>query len=176
MITYHVSNKILNHIFCTNTNSTSNSSINLLTSSVVYLGLSTTEPSPEEKQLSADGQTYEFENWNVTEPPKNMAEGVTGGYERKLLAASGTPTTAQLMGTVSNGYITNAQEIHFNVATASWGTLQYACIFDAKTNGKLVAYGELGKMENGVWVPTPITPTANTVVVIPAEGLRISVQ
>ena len=39
---------------------------------------------------------------------------------------------------------TNSGSITFPTATASWGTITYAGIFDASTGGNLIAYSQLG--------------------------------
>lgn len=117
-----------------------------------FIGLSSTEP-------HADGT-------NVTEPAGN-------GYARKQIGYY-SDTSSQYMGNPSGGVISNSQEIHFNEATGAWGTQRYACIYDAATGGHLIAWGELGEEVEGEWTPVPITPTANTVVVIRPGNLRIS--
>lgn len=120
------------------------SSINL--ASNCYVGLSSTAP-----QKNGTG---------VTEPS-------TGGYVRHLLGTTGT-TAVQDMGEPTNGAITNRREFHFNKATADWGAqLTHFCIFDAETNGHLIAAGVL---------TTPITVAANTVAVIQTGELTITIE
>lgn len=130
----------------------------LSVASTAYLALSSTEP-------QADGT-------GVTEP-----EGM--GYARKLIGNYNQSAT-QLMGEPSNGNITNVSEIHFDEATGAWGELSYACIFDAPTGGRLIAWGVLGHPSsdtaNPGWVPEPISPTANTVAIIKAGNLNISIE
>lgn len=109
-----------------------------------FLALSSAEP-------TANGQ-------GVTEPVGN-------GYKRKQIGFW-QDTYGQLMGTPSEGVITNTQEIHFDEATGAWGELKYVCIYSAETGGNLLAWGEL---EN------PISPVANTVPVIKVGELVISI-
>lgn len=117
-----------------------------------FLALSATEP-----QATGDG---------VTEPIGN-------GYVRKQIGYY-QDKEGNYMGEPSGNTIINAQEIHFNEATGDWGTMQYVCIFDAAEGGHLIAWGTLGETVDGIWQPKPITPEANTVVVIRAGDLKIS--
>lgn len=109
-----------------------------------FLALSSTEP-------QANGQ-------GVTEPTGN-------GYARKQIGYY-QDTYGQLMGNPENGTIANSQEIHFNEATGNWGQQNYACIYDAETDGNLIAWGAL---------TTPISPVENTVPVIKVGDLTISI-
>jgi hypothetical protein len=99
---------------------------------------------------SADGT-------NFTEPTGN-------GYARVLLGASGQ-SYAQKMGTATAGAITNTEIIYYPEATGSWGTITYFGIFSAQSGGQLLAYGAL---------TTSIAPTANTIPIIRAGELDIS--
>jgi hypothetical protein len=57
------------------------------------------------------------------------------GYARKAtgtLSGSGTATT-----------FTNASAIEFAVATGTWGTVSHAAIFDAETDGNMLAWAPL---------------------------------
>lgn len=110
-----------------------------------YLALSSTEP-----QKNGQG---------VTEPSGN-------GYARKQIGWA-KDTNGQLMGDPQDGVITNREEIHFNEATADWpATLNYVCIYDAATNGNLIAWGAL---------KNPITAKANTVPLIRIGELTVSI-
>lgn len=115
-----------------------------------------------------------------TEPQKN-GQGVTepseNGYARKQIGYA-LDTYGQAMGDPVNGVITNKDEIHFNEATGGWGTLTYACIYDAATGGNLIASGKLGKInsETGSWEEQSIAPVANSVVVIKEGNLKISIE
>ena len=114
-----------------------------------YLALSTTDP-------GRDGT-------NITEPRGN-------GYERKLLGASsqtklmGQPTENTITNKVT---ITNAEEIHFNEATGSWGEIKYFAIFTTKTDGTIYYSGQL---------TSPISPVDGSVVVIKKGELSISLS
>ena len=142
MITDYAANKVLNAMF----GKTSSASIG----STCYLGLSSTEPTKT--------------GMNVTEPSGN-------GYSRVLIGNSSQSYT-QLMGNADEGAITNSEEIHFNAATGSWGTLNYAVVYDAATGGYLLASG---KILNSSGVETSITPTANSVVVLKVGSLNFSI-
>lgn len=108
----------------------------------VYIGLSRTEP-------TVDGT-------NILEPSGN-------GYERVVLGSS---SQVQHMGNVTDGSVTNNSIIHFPEATGEWGVCTHFCLFDAKTNGNLLAYGELTQA---------IAPTINTVPLVRVGELTISV-
>lgn len=61
---------------------------------------------------------------------------VTGGsYARQTVGASGL--------SVSGNLATNATQIEFPAATANWGTITHAAIFDAPTGGNMIAHGAL---------------------------------
>lgn len=127
-----------------------------------YLGLSATEP-----------ETGDYTGGEI-EPSGN-------GYARKFIGGYNT-TASQYMANAANGVITNAQEIHFDEATGSWNVmiegvsspLRYVCIYASATGGRPLAWGKLGKTVGGEWQEEPVSPTANTVVVIKAGDLRIS--
>lgn len=142
MITYYASNKVLQAMF----GKVSNISL----AQNCYLALSSTKP-------NVDGT-------NVTEPSGN-------GYTRKLIGNYNVSQT-QAMGTPTNGEITNTAEIHFDAATGSWGDLYYACVYDAATNGNLIAAGNI--LDSG-GTATHISPVANSVVVIKVNQLNFSV-
>ena len=112
-ITTNTANAVINHLVG-RTNS-----INV--AGTVYLALSTTTPT------AAGG--------NVTEPVGN-------GYSRKLLGNYNQSYT-QLMGAAASGQSENSEEIHFNKATGSWGTITHVCLYTAATGGTLLAYGAL---------------------------------
>jgi hypothetical protein len=56
-----------------------------------------------------------------------------GGYTRQLVTFNAP----------SNGQVTNATDILFPVATASWGTVTHIGIYDAPTGGNLLFHGAL---------------------------------
>lgn len=112
-----------------------------------YLALSSTAPS-----YTATGDIT-----GITEPPTAQ------GYERKLIGHS-TEASTLLMGSATNGQMTNAEEIHFNQAKEAadggtgWGAeLKYFAIYNAKTGGSPILAGEL---------TTAITVAAGYVVII----------
>lgn len=154
MITNYAKNRILEGMFGSNSS---------MFGASTYLALSSTIP-------NADQTGEGFTNWNVTEPTGN-------GYERHLVGNYNLIPDAKPMGSASNGEIKNAKEIHFNVATADWGEMKYACIFNAKTGGNLIAFAELGKTnEDGEWVASPVNVVTDTVVVIPVGSLKITID
>lgn len=64
---------------------------------------------------------------------------VTGnGYARVAVPASSMVVSGNNPTQVSNGSV-----IDFPVATGSWGTVSYAAIFDAPTNGNMLDAGGL---------------------------------
>lgn len=98
-----------------------------------YLALSTTPPN------AAGG--------NFTEPP------AAAGYARTLIGTYNSEGT-WLMSTPSGGTTSNTNIIFFPEATASWGSITHFGLFDAKTGGNLMVYGQLS---------APVTVPANYV-------------
>jgi hypothetical protein len=80
-----------------------------------------------------------------------------GGYARQ-------PVT---FNAPSNGQVTNAADILFPVATASWGTVTHIGIYDAQTGGNLLFHGAL---------TTSKTISANDQLKIAAGSLSISLD
>jgi hypothetical protein len=78
-----------------------------------------------------------------------------GGYARQ-------PVT---FNAPSNGQVTNAADILFPIATASWGTVTHVGIYDAVTGGNLLFHGAL---------TTSKTISANDQLKIAAGDLSIS--
>ena len=60
-------------------------------------------------------------------------ELTTASYTRK-------PVT---FDTATNGVITNATDIVFDVATEAWGTIPAIAVYDAETAGNALFYGDL---------------------------------
>ena len=87
--------------------------------STLYIGLSTKAPT----QAGS----------NFTEPSGN-------GYARVAVTNNSTNWPA-----ASNGAKSNANAITFPQATGSWGTVTHFGIFDAATNGNLLAWGTLSQ-------------------------------
>lgn len=85
------------------------------TAPTIYVGLSTADPGDDASGLA--------------EPSGN-------GYARVTTAAGDWNTAA-------SGLIDNQNELSFPAATGSWGTVTYACLFDAVTAGNLLASGAL---------------------------------
>lgn len=101
-----------------------------------FLGLSKTAPN-----LSGD---------NVSEP------STVAGYARLQLTGLSVP---------SNGIVTNTTNIDFAESTADWGTVTHFVVYDAKTGGNLLMYGQLTASR---------TVEAETVMTIKAGGLTLS--
>jgi hypothetical protein len=78
-----------------------------------------------------------------------------GGYARQSVTFNAP----------SNGQVTNAVDILFPVATASWGTVTHIGIYDAQTGGNLLFHGAL---------TTSKTISANDQLKIAAGDLSIS--
>jgi len=81
----------------------------------IYVGLSTADPG---------------------EGGATLAEPSGDGYERVETAASDWNSS-------SGGAITNANAIEFSEASGSWGTITHFCLFDADSEGHMLASGEL---------------------------------
>lgn len=82
----------------------------------LYVGLSSTEPSP-------DGT-------GVTEPP------ASAGYERIQLTSMSEPV---------DGSVSNTQPIDFPESTDDWGVMTHFVVYDAPTGGNLLVYNPLDK-------------------------------
>lgn len=113
--------------------------------STCYLALSTTPPN------AAGG--------NFTEPAGSS------GYARTLVGTSNSNST-WLMSEPSGGTTSNIDIIFFPEATASWGTITHFGLFDAKTGGNLMVYGQL---------TTPVTVPANYVPLFRAGNFSMSI-
>ena len=66
-------------------------------------------------------------------PAGSGAEVSGGGYARKALT----------MGASTNGVGENSALVNFGTASASWGTVTHASIWDALSGGNMLAYGTL---------------------------------
>lgn len=119
MIKQSTANNILRTFFAQST------SVSVL-SNKCYIALSTTTP-------DTDGS-------NFTEP----TIGSTTGYQRALLGIYNQSAT-YIMGTPSNGSITNSKTIFFPKAETSWGTITYFGLFSDETDGTPVFWGELNE-------------------------------
>lgn len=98
-------NEILDHLFGKGS----------YTPPVIYVGLSTTDP---------------------TDDASGLAEPSGNSYAR--VATSGAD-----WNTASGGTIDNANEISFPQASGSWGTLTHFALFDAASGGNMLAHGSL---------------------------------
>lgn len=58
-----------------------------------------------------------------------------GSYARVALSGK--------LGAASGGVTTNTSAIDFPTATADWGTVTHAAVFDASTSGNMLTYGAL---------------------------------
>ena len=93
----------------------------------LYVGLSTTTPT------QAKGTSP---YWNFTEPSGNAYARVTVANNTSNWTASGSqPANGQEQQ--------NAASISFATASGTWGTVTYFGIFDASSNGNLLAFGQL---------------------------------
>lgn len=84
---------------------------------------------PESMYIGLSSTTPEVDGSGVTEPSG-------GSYERVAFTALSEP---------ENGTITNAQDIEFPESTSDWGTMTHYVLYDAKTGGNLLVYGNLEK-------------------------------
>jgi hypothetical protein len=85
----------------------------------IYIGLSTADPADD-----ASG----------------LAEPVGNGYAR-------VATTGATWEVASGGATQNAAAITFAVATGSWGTISHFALFDALTEGNMLAHEALGESQ-----------------------------
>lgn len=71
-----------------------------------------------------------------TSNPTDAAIGteVTGGAYARQTIAFGSPT---------NGSTNNSAQVSFPVATASWGLVTHAAVFDAGSGGNMLVHGPL---------------------------------
>ena len=83
----------------------------------IYVALSTTDP-------GEDGS-------GISEPSGN-------GYAR-------VQTSGDDWNAAANGHIDNANDITFPEATGDWGTITHFALFDAESDGNMLAYGELSQ-------------------------------
>jgi len=80
--------------------------------------------------------------------PTNWYVGLYASGNQPSDSSAGTELSgnayARQSVTFSGNSGTNSGSITFPTATASWGTITYAGIFDASTGGNLIAYSQLG--------------------------------
>ena len=65
-------------------------------------------------------------------------------------------TSASDWNTASGGSLDNANDIIFPKATGSWGTITHFALFDAVTDGNMLAYGALSQPKTVESSYTPI--------------------
>lgn len=136
--TYNASASILNGL--------TGKSQNISLLSNCYLALSSTAP-------EKDGS-------NFTEPAAST------GYARAVVGLANQSAT-QVMGTPTEGSITNKDIIFFPEASSSWGTLTHFGLYTAATGGTLILYGSLS---------TPITVAANYVPLFRAGNFTLTLS
>ena len=83
----------------------------------IYVALSTADP-------GEDGS-------GISEPSGN-------GYAR-------VQTSGDDWNAAANGHIDNANDITFPEATGDWGTITHFALFDAESDGNMLAYGSLSQ-------------------------------
>ena len=125
----------------------------------LYMGLSTTTPT----QTGTNFTEPLDQNYERIYIGSSIQEGSNFPFEYLEPAESGA---TQMYNQVANKY-----EIHFNTATANWGTITYVGIFSAKTGGQLIAYTPLTTplTVNQGYIPTILKHAA--VISIDAEIL-----
>jgi hypothetical protein len=79
--------------------------------------------------------TVYFALFTVAPTQSGGGTEVTGGSYARIAATFGAP---------ANGVSSNSAPVTFPTATASWGTVVAAGIFDALSGGNLLYYGTLG--------------------------------
>lgn len=107
---------VLNFIFNNNSDS--------LTPPVTYLAAFTVGPSDDGSGTEVSG----------------------GSYARVVVnpSSGASPKWAAAAPSGSGHAVTNAADVSFPTATASWGTIVGIGIFDASSGGNLLAHGQLG--------------------------------
>jgi len=73
-----------------------------------------------------------------TDDASGIAEPVANGYERKAVTNNTTN-----WNTASGGATSNKTAIEFAVASGSWGAITHFAIYDAATEGNMLAHADL---------------------------------
>lgn len=73
-----------------------------------------------------------------TDDGSGLSEPSSSGYARKQTSASD-------WNAASGGALDNANEIAFNEATGSWGTVTHFALMDAASGGNMLAHGALSQ-------------------------------
>jgi hypothetical protein len=120
--------------------------------SAVYAGLSTTEPT-----------VVATSNWGVTEP-------VGHGYARTLIGYYNQSATYKLTAASGGACANTGITIFFNKLTGTgaeegWGACGWLVLFDALTTGNVIAFGAL---------TAPITPVTGEVPIIESGQLTLT--
>lgn len=89
---------------------------------------------------AATGSTYWSLHTTATADDGTGTEVAVGAYARQAVAKAAGSWTAP----AAAGNITNAAEIAFPTATASWGTVTHGACFDAAAAGNMLMHGALG--------------------------------
>ena len=90
--------------------------------------------------------TWTFTNSAVTRPTAwyiglfTSDPGETGSGTE---VSGGSYARESVTFSVSNDTATNTANIEFPTATASWGTVSHAAVYDASTGGNIIAYAAL---------------------------------
>lgn len=106
----------------------------------------------------SDALTDTFENrvlnWLLTSSsvtrPSAWYVGLYASGNQPSDSASGTELSGNAYArqsvafSVTNNVASNSATLTFPTATASWGTITFAGIFDASSGGNLIAYAQLG--------------------------------
>ena len=107
------------------------------------------------KWLLTAGAVTRPTTWYValftSDPTETGAAGteVSGGsYARQSISFSVSGTAPTLA--------TNSAQVEFPTATANWGTISHAAIFDASSGGNCIAYGEVLNPVSGLADPQTI--------------------
>ena len=93
-------------------------------------------------------------NWLLTSSsvtrPSAWYVGLYASGNQPSDSASGTELSGNAYArqsvafSVTNNVASNSATLTFPTATASWGTITFAGIFDASSGGNLIAYAQLG--------------------------------
>lgn len=86
-----------------------------------------------------------------------ITEPVGGSYVR-------TSTQAVNWSDVSSYQIQNVSVVTFVKATGAWGTMAYFALFDAQTNGNMLAFGQLFTPVSVIINNTPGFPAGTLVI------------
>jgi hypothetical protein len=83
-------------------------------------------------------------------------DDASGFVEPACYAYARVETSASDWNTASGGSLHNANDILFPKATGSWGTITHFALFDAATDGNMLAYGALSPPKTVESSYTPI--------------------